>query len=215
MTHTVHPYSFRLGILRNWRSRWFSKKKYRKFLKADTLIREWLEKKLRGMYIESIETERSPEVFRIILKTSRPGLVIGRRGEGVERLKKEIAKFAGKNKLEMARKTDLVIEEVHRPETRAAIVAQMAAEGLEKRLPFRRVMKQTIDKVMVNKEVKGVKIALSGRLGGAEMGRREWLSKGKMPLQTLKSDIDFARARAHLPYGDIGVKIWIYKEEEK
>jgi small subunit ribosomal protein S3 len=213
MTHVVHPYSFRLGILRNWKSRWFSEKKYQKFLKSDVLLREWLEKKMRGMYVDSIEIERSQDIVRVIIKTSRPGLVIGRRGEGVEKLKGEIAKFFKKLGLEIYRKLDLVVEEVRRPETHAAIVAQMMAENLEKRLPFRRVMKQSMDKVMANKEVKGVKVALSGRLGGAEMSRREWHSLGKMPLQTLTADIDFARERAHLPYGDIGVKVWIYREE--
>jgi len=213
MTHIVHPYSFRLGIMRNWKSRWFGAKKYRGFLKGDILIREWLEKRMRGMNVESIDIERFHDVFRLIVKTSRPGLVIGRKGEGVEKLKVDIAKFFRKLDLESPRKIDLVIEEVRYPETKAAIVAQMVAENLEKRLPFRRVMKQTRDKVMSNKNVKGFKIALSGRLGGAEMSRREWLDDGKMPLQTLTADIDFARERAHLPYGDIGIKIWIFKEE--
>ncbi|MBU1179200.1 30S ribosomal protein S3 [Patescibacteria group bacterium] len=214
MTHIVHPYSFRLGILRNWKSRWFNLKKYREFLKADVLVREYLEKKLRGMYIDSIEMERSPDIFTIIIKTSRPGLVIGRKGEGVENLKKTIEVFLRKHDLIFCRKIDLVIEEVRSPETRAAIVAQMAAESLEKRMPFRRVMKQALDKVMANKIVGGAKIMLSGRLGGAEMSRREKLSRGRMPLQTLRADIDFAREKAHLPYGDIGIKVWIYKEEK-
>jgi small subunit ribosomal protein S3 len=215
MTHVVHPYSFRLGILRNWKSRWFNTKKYQKFLKGDVLIREWLEKKMRGMYVDSIEMERSHDILRIIIKTSRPGLVIGRRGEGVEKLKTDIAKFFKKRDLDSYRKLDLVIEEVRHPETRASIVAQMIAESLEKRFPFRRVMKQNLSKIMANKDVKGAKIALSGRLGGAEMSRREQVNDGKMPLQTLKADIDFARERAHLPYGDIGIKVWIYKENEK
>ena len=214
MTHVVHPYSFRLGIMRNWKSRWFSSKKYQSFLKTDVLVREWLEKKLRGMYIESIEMERSPDIFRIIIKTSRPGLVIGRRGEGVDNLKKEIAKFFIKNKLEMYQRLDLVVEEVRQPDSHAAIVAQMIAESLEKRMYFRRVMKQTLSKVSANKDVKGVKISLSGRLGGAEMSRRETVGEGKMPLQTIKADIDFAKERAHLPYGDLGIKVWIYKENE-
>ena len=215
MTHVVHPYSFRLGIIRNWKSRWFNMKKYRSFLKGDVLVRERLEKKLRGMYIESIEMERSPDIFRIIIKTSRPGLVIGRRGEGVDNLKKEIAKFFIKNKLEPYQRLDLVVEEVRQPDSRAAIVAQMIAESLEKRMYFRRVMKQTLSKVSANKDVKGVKISMAGRLGGAEMSRKETVSEGKMPLQTLKADIDFAKERAHLPYGDIGIKVWIYKEKEE
>jgi len=214
MTHVVHPYSFRLGIIRNWKSRWFNAKKYKKFLKADVIVREFLEKRLRGMYVDSIDIERSPDVFHIIVKTSRPGLVIGRKGEGVEKLKQEIFKLMKKNNLDFPRELKLTIEEIRRPETRSAIVAQMVAENLEKRLPFRRVMKQTIDKVMANNEVKGVKLVLSGRLGGAEMSRKEWLSRGQMPLQTLKADIDYAQERAHLPYGHIGIKVWVYREKE-
>lgn len=213
MSKTVHPYAFRIGIIRGWKSRWFNLKKYRFFLKDDVLIREWLEKKLRGMYVDSIEMERSPNSFHIIIKTSRPGLIIGRKGEGADKLKSEIRKKLDKIGGEIPRDIKLTIEEVHSPETRAKIVAQMVAENLEKRFPFRRVMKQTLEKVMVNKEVKGVKVALSGRLGGAEMSRREWLRKGRIPLQTLRSDVDFARERAHLPYGHIGIKVWIYKGE--
>lgn len=214
MSKIVHPYSFRLGILRDWRSRWFDLRNYRKFLKADVLLREWLAKKLRGMYVEDIEIERGPSLLHIIIKTSRPGLLIGRKGEGSENLKKDILKKIQKMGGEIPREIKLTIEEVRSPEAHARLIAQMAIEGLEKRMPFKRVMKQMIDKAMANKEVQGVKIVLSGRLGGAEMGRREWLKKGRIPLQTLRADIDFARERAHLPYGDIGIKVWIYKGEK-
>lgn len=168
---------------------------------------------MRQMFVEDIQIERSPGVLQLIIKTSRPGLVIGRRGEGAEKLKQEIKKFLAKNKVEIPPELKLTIEEVRQPETHAKIVALMMAESLERRLPFRRVMKQTIDKVMANKEVKGIKVALSGRLGGAEMSRREWLKHGQIPLQNLRADIEFARERAHLPYGDIGIKVWIYKGE--
>lgn len=214
MSKTVHPYSFRLGIIRNWKSRWFNLRKYRQFLKADTLIREWLEKKLHGMYVESIEIERTPILFYVIIKTSRPGLVIGRKGEGSERLKLDIKKMFKKFKLELPQEIKLTIEEVRFPEIRAKLVCQMIAENLEKRMSFRRVMKQSLDKIMANKEVKGAKIALAGRLDGTEMSRREWLKKGRVPLQTLRSDIDFARWRAKLPYGHIGIKVWVYKGEK-
>lgn len=213
MSHSVHPYSFRIGTLRDWKSRWFNLKKYSQFLKGDILMVEWLEKKMRGMYVDDINIERTPGVLHLIIKTSRPGLVIGRRGEGVEKLKKDVRKFFLKNKIELPPDFKLTIEEVRQPETHAKIVSQMMAESLEKRLPFRRVMKQTIEKVMANREVKGIKVALSGRLGGAEMSRREWLKNGQIPLQNLRADIDFARERAHLPYGDIGIKVWIYKGE--
>jgi small subunit ribosomal protein S3 len=214
MSHSVHPYSFRLGILRDWKSRWFSSKNYQEFLKIDILIREWLEKKLRKMYIENIEIERSPSLMHVIIKTSRPGLLIGRGGEGAERLRKEIQEKIVKLQGQILKQElKLTIEEIRSPEACASIVAKMVADDLEKRLPYRRVLKKMIDKVIASRKVKGVKIALSGRLGGSEMGRREWLRKGEVPLQTLRADIDFARERAHLPYGDIGIKVWIYKGE--
>lgn len=213
MSHAVHPYSFRLGLIRDWKSRWFNMKKYSQILKADILLLEWLEKKLAGTYVDDLNIERTAGVLHLIIKTSRPGLIIGRRGEGAEKVKAEVKKFLAKNKLEIPPEFKLTIEEVRSPETRAKIVAQMVAENLEKRLPFRRVMKQTIEKVMANREAKGIKIALSGRLGGAEMSRREWLKSGQIPLQNLRADVDFARQRAHLPYGDIGIKIWIYRGE--
>ncbi len=213
MGHTVHPYSFRLGIIRDWKSRWFREKNYRDYLKSDIILREWLEKKLRGMYVAAVEIERSQNDLNLILKTSRPGLLIGRGGEGVEKLKKEIHAYNAKQKLVIPKNFKISIEEIRSPETQAKIVAQMVAEDLEKRIGFRRALKQTIDKVMANREVKGAKISLSGRLDGAEMARYEWLRKGRIPLTTLRADIDFARERAHLPYGDIGIKVWIYKGE--
>jgi small subunit ribosomal protein S3 len=162
------------------------------------------------MYIGGLELERGAKTLRVIIKTSRPGLIIGRSGEGSLKLKNKIATFLQKQKLG---KPDikLDIEEIRSPESNAAIVAYMVAEGLEKRLPFRRVLKQTIEKVMANRDVKGVRVGLAGRLGGADMSRREELKRGQVPLQTFRSDIDFARERAHLPYGEIGVKVWIYK----
>jgi len=212
MTHIVHPYSHRLGIIRDWKSRWFSvDKKYREFLKGDIMLREYLEKKLRGFYVGSIEIERNEKSFRLIIKTARPGMIIGRSGEGAEKLRNDILKFMTKHKLPLGKDFKMDIEEIRSPESNAAVVADMVAEGLEKRMPFRRVIKQTIDKVMANRDVKGVKIFLGGRLGGAEMARNEELKKGRIPLQTLRADVDFAREKAHMTYGDIGIKVWIYK----
>ncbi len=211
MSHTVHPFAHRLGILRDWRSRWFATdKRYRDFLKADVLLRQMLEKRLRGMYIGGIEFERGAKTLRIIIKTSRPGLIIGRSGEGSTRLKNDIVALLKGKKLDVP-DIKLDIEEIRSPESSSAIVGQMVIEGLEKRLPFRRILKQTVEKVMANRDVKGVRIALSGRLGGAEMARHEELKKGRVPLQTFRADIDFARVRAHLPYGVIGIKVWIYR----
>ncbi len=214
MSHSVHPYSHRLGIIRDWKSRWFaSNKEFRDALKADVLLREYLEKKLRGMYVASIEMERNQKSFRIIIKTSRPGVVIGRNGEGSVKLRADITKFLTKHKLSFPKEFKLDIEEIKSPESNAAIVAYMIAEGLEKRMPFRRVMKQSMEKVMANRDVKGVRVYLGGRLGGAEMARSEELKKGQIPLQTLRADIDYAQEKAHMTYGDIGIKVWIYKGE--
>jgi len=213
MGHSVHPYSFRIGVLRDWKSRWFKNRTYRQFLKSDILIREWLEIRLRGMYIANIEIERGQNEMNLILKTSRPGILIGRGGEGIEKLRKEIHAFAEKLSLNLPKNFKISVQEVKSPETHSKIVAQMIAEDLEKRLNFRRVLNQALEKVMANRDVKGVKVALSGRLDGAEMARYEWLKRGQVPLTTLRADIDFARERAHLPYGDIGIKVWIYKGE--
>ena len=214
MSHTVHPYSHRLGIIRDWKSRWFGMdKQYRDFLKCDVTVRDFLTEKLRGMYLAGIETERNRNQLKIIVKTSRPGLIIGRSGEGATKLKAEVEKEIRKLKLTSKQEIKLEIEEVRSPESNAAIVAEMIAENLEKRMTFRRVMKQTLEKVMANRDVKGAKIALSGRLGGADMSRKEDLKKGRIPLQTFRADIDFARYEARLPYGNIGIKVWIYKGE--
>jgi small subunit ribosomal protein S3 len=157
--------------------------------------------------------ERSQKTFRIAIKTSRPGMIIGKSGEGAVKLKNAIVELLRKAKALTTQEIKLDIEEVRSPESNAAIVAQMIFEGLEKRMPFRRVMKQTIEKVMANRDVKGVKIYLGGRLGGADMARTEELKKGQIPLQTFRADIDFARDKAHMTYGDIGIKVWIYKGE--
>lgn len=212
MSHSVHPYSHRLGILRDWKSRWFSTgKDYKEFLRSDIKLREYLEKKMRGQYIGSIEMERNDKTFRLIIKTTRPGVVIGRSGEGSVKLRADILKFARRNKISIPTDFKLDIEEIRSPESNAAIVAYMIAESLEKRLPFRRVMKQTVEKAMANRDVKGIRIYLGGRLAGAEIARSEELKKGRIPLQTLRADIDYAQEKAHMTYGDIGIKVWIYK----
>ena len=214
MSHSVHPFSHRLGILRDWKSRWFtSDKKYREFLRCDVLLREYLVKRLRGMYVADIIIERSEKTMRVVISTSRPGMIIGRSGEGATKLRNDIAEFLKNLKAQFNQELKVDIEEVRSPESNSAIVGYMIAEGLEKRLPFRRVMKQMIDKVMANRDVKGVRIDLGGRLGGADMARQESLKKGRIPLQTLRADIDFAREKAHMTYGDIGIKVWIYKGE--
>jgi len=213
MTHHVHPYAHRLGIIRDWKSRWFGVKgQYQDFLKGDVLIREYLAKRLKGQYVASVEIERGEKTLRIIIKTSRPGVIIGRNGEGSQKLRADLVRFARRKKLALPAEVKIDIEEVRSPESNAQIVAEMVVEGIEKRMPFRRILKQTVEKVMANRDVQGVRIVLGGRLGGAEMARREELKKGRIPLQTFRADIDFAYGRAHLIFiGDIGVKVWIYR----
>jgi len=204
MTHTVHPYAHRLGIIRGWKSRWFAAdaKSYRENIKVDETIRRYLTKRLRGTYTSNIEIERSQSELRVILSTARPGLVIGRSGENAAKLRADltavITKASGRA-LPAGKQVKLDINEVRQPETDAAVVASMVAEGLEKRMPFRRVLKQTVEKVIAAREVEGVRIAISGRLGGAEMSRKEEVKKGRIPLQTFRADIDFAHEQAYLP----------------
>lgn len=214
MPHTVHPYAHRLVMLRDWKSRWFGVgSQYVQYLKCDVLIRQLLMKRLRNLFISAVEIERGRKSLRIVVKTARPGMLIGKSGEGAVKLKKEILEFLKKENLIGQEELRLDIEEVKSPESQASIVAQMIAESLEKRLPFRRVMKQTVEKVMANRDVKGIKLYLGGRLGGAEIARAEKMKKGQVPLQNFRADIDFARERAHMTYGDIGIKVWIYKGE--
>lgn len=212
MSKIVHPYAHRLPLIRGWKSRWFrSGKEYRDTLRADVLIREYLEKKLRTSYLSGVEFERNSKNIKIIIATARPGMVIGRSGEGVENLKKDIIKFLKRNHITITEQLHIDIVEVKNPDADAAIVAYGIAEQLEKRLPFRRVMKQTIEKIMAARGVKGAKIVLSGRLGGADMARREEIKLGGIPLQFMRGDIDFATDTARMTYGGVGIKVWIYR----
>lgn len=215
MTHVVHPYAHRLGIIRDWKSRWFAKtpRDYRISVMVDAAVRRFLRKRLRGHYVTSVEIERNQKHVRLLIKTSRPGLVIGRGGEGSQKLTKEIEEVIRKVPGAPRLSVRLDIEEVRSPESQSPVVAYMVAEGLEKRQAFRRVLKQTVEKVMANRDVQGVRIAIAGRLGGAEMSRAEEIKRGRVPLQTLRADIDFAREEAYLPYGVIGIKVWIYRGE--
>ncbi|PIQ66769.1 MAG: 30S ribosomal protein S3 [Candidatus Zambryskibacteria bacterium CG_4_9_14_3_um_filter_40_16] len=213
MSHTVHPYSHRLGIIRDWKSRWFGlKNKYTEFLRGDILIRAFLENKLKGNYVSSIEIERNEKTLRIIIESSRPGMIIGRSGDGATKLKENIVSMLKKKKVYDSHvEVRLDIKEIKSPESNAVIVAQMVAEALEKRLPYRRVSKQMVEKVIANRDVLGVKITLSGRLGGTSIARTETRKLGRIPLQTFRADVDYAEHPAKLPYGYIGIKVWIYK----
>lgn len=220
MTHRVHPYIFRIGGLTTWQSRWFGNKLFAEYLREDTLLRHWLARKLRAAHLKSIEIERFPNLLHIIIKSARPGIVIGRGGEGAEKLKREIENFLARmgpsrRAVPQPKKRELkvTIEEVRSPETHAAIAGEMIVEEIEKRLPFRRVLKQALDKISQSREVQGVKIALKGRLDGAEMARYEWGKRGRIPLQTIRADVDYSEKTAYTAYGTIGVKVWIYKGE--
>jgi small subunit ribosomal protein S3 len=218
MTKIVNPFSFRLGVNKGWRSRFMTSAKvrnddYRAKLKADVLLREFLVKKLRGQMVADIEMERSQGIWKIRIFTSRPGNILGKSGEGVQTLKIEVDKFLRRHKIDLKEQPKIDIVEIQNPETNAKIVGLMVAEALEKRVPFRRVLKTTIERVSQNKDVLGVKIYIGGRLGGADMARGEYLKKGNIPLQTIRADIDFAREKAHMTYGVLGIKVWIYKGE--
>lgn len=212
MGQKVDPKSFRLGIIYSWKSKWFAKKNFRFLLKEDMEIRDFLQKKLKDAGISSLNISRSAKLVTIDIHSSRPGIIIGKGGAGVEELKKEIKKIV--NKRDSKGDVKIAIVEVRNPFANAQIVADMVSEQLEKRVAFRRILKQTIDKVKEAKGVKGVRVALSGRLSaGSDMSRREWLSQGNLPLHTIRANIDFAKSTAYTTYGKTGVKVWIYKGE--
>lgn len=208
MGQKISPTSFRLSVQKGWLSRWFGLgKKYIQFFREDYTIRTFLSKKLKNMSVDRVEIECSPDVLNIIIHTARPGLIIGRGGTGAEDLKRDVQRLI---KRKTAVKLD--IQEFKSPETSAAIMAESIAEQIERRLPFRRVMKQVLSKVTANrKEVFGAKIELAGRLNGAEIARTEHLEEGNLPLQTLRANIDYAKRTAYTTYGTIGIKVWIYK----
>lgn len=214
MSKKVHPYAHRLVTLRDWKSRWFAtNKKYADFLQSDIFIKDFLTKKLRNAFVSSVEIERSRNGARVIIRTSRPGVVIGRQGEGAKKLKEDLIKAIKRNNISLPEDLKLDIFEVTNPDADAKIVALSVVEGLEKRMPFRRVMKQTLERVMAVREVKGARILIGGRLNGADMARTEEVKKGSIPLQTFRADVDFARERANMSYGVLGIKVWIYKGE--
>lgn len=220
MTHSSHPYGFRLGITRDWRTQWFTndRKKYRALLKEDYHIRTFLEKELNNKMVSNILFEREKGVLIITIKTARPGLIIGREGTGIEDLINRVKQFSRKNNLNDNIK--IRVEEVRYVEQDAMLVAESIVESLKRHMHPRRLMKHTVEKVMANRNVKGCRVTISGRLGGSEIARSEEIKKGNIPLQTLRADIDYAQKEAVMSYGTLGIKVWIYKgeiekEEEK
>ena len=219
MAHKVHPKIFRIKETQNWDSRWLTKKKFPQYLKEDFEIREFFKKKLKEAGLEKIEIERFPGKTNIIIETTRPGLIIGRGGKEIEELKKELERkiFKGEfpsTKIKEKRELRLEIKEIKTPWIKAHLSAQWIASQIEKRVRYRRVLKQALDKIMAQKEIKGARVEVSGRLDGTEIARREWLKKGQLPRQTIRADIDYGQAEAFCTYGVVGVKVWIYKGEK-
>ena len=218
MAHKVHPKSFRIKGTEDWNIRGFYGRKMPQYLEEDFLIKDFLRKKLIEASVANIQIEHSANKVNVIIETARPGLIIGRGGEGVDNLKKEIENKIRrkiKNKTtEKSRELKLEIREVKNPWITSALVAQMAAQQIEKRMPFRQVLKKSIERVMTNREPKGIRMEVSGRLNGIEIARREWLGQGRMPRNTIRADIDYAHDEAQCTYGKIGIKVWIYKGEK-
>src|SRR3974390_474272 len=205
MGQKVHPYGFRLGVTKTWRSRWFAKQDYAKLLHEDLELKESLTERLKAAGVSSIEVDRPGNKLRITIRTSRPGIIIGRKGAEIEKLKSELAK-------KTSREVFIDIQEVHKPELDAQLVSESIALQLEKRVAFRRAMRKAVDSAL-RFGCKGIKVRVSGRLNGAEIARSEWYLQGQLPLHTLRADIDYGFAEAHTTYGVIGIKAWLYKGE--
>jgi small subunit ribosomal protein S3 len=205
MGQKVHPYGFRLGFNKPWRSRWFSKQGYAKLLQEDLELKEGLRAQLKSAGVSSIEVDRPGNKLRVTIRTSRPGIIIGRKGAEIEKLKTALAK-------KTKREVFIDIQEVHKPELDAQLVSESIALQLEKRVAFRRAMRKAVDSAL-RFGCKGIKVRVSGRLNGAEIARSEWYLQGQLPLHTLRADIDYGTTEAHTTYGVIGVKAWLYKGE--
>ncbi|MDR0820645.1 MAG: 30S ribosomal protein S3 [Endomicrobium sp.] len=205
MGHKIHPKSIRLGYIKDWESKWFNLKEMPNFIEEDYRIRVYLKNKLKLASVSKIVIERPGKYLRVNIYTARPGIVIGKGGQGIESLRKEIETMT-------AKKTFVNVMEIKRPEIDAQLASENIAFQLEKQIAFRRVMKKTIEKAMTV-GVQGIKVMVSGRLGGTEIARTEWLKEGRIPLQTFRADIDYGFSEACTTMGQIGVKVWIFKRE--
>ncbi len=206
MGRKVHPVGFRLNVTKNWEGRWFAKgKDYRENLAQDFAIRKLLHRDAEKAGVSRIEVERFPGKVKVVVHTAKPGILIGRKGESVKKVRQDLEALTGK-------KIDLEIKEIKSPDVDALLVAQNLAGQIERRVSYRRAMKRALQQAM-RQGAQGIKVEVQGRLSGAEMARSVWLREGRVPLQTLRADIDFARAEALTTYGRIGVKVWVYKGE--
>jgi small subunit ribosomal protein S3 len=201
----VHPVGLRIGIIRDWESRWYNENAFADNLHEDLRLRKYVKRKMYRAGISRIEIERQSKAVKITVHAARPGIIIGRGGAGIDALKKELAELSGKE-------IQLNVQEVRRPELEAQLVAENVAQQLERRIAHRRAMKQAVQRTL-RAGAKGIRISCSGRLGGAEIARYEWYREGRVPLHTLRADIDFGVAEALTTYGRIGVKVWIYRGE--
>ncbi|MGO9117059.1 MAG: 30S ribosomal protein S3 [Desulfomonilaceae bacterium] len=205
MGQKVHPNGFRLGITKTWDSRWFSQRDFGDFLIEDLKLRDFVKKRLSQASISKIEIERAAGKIRLVIHTARPGIVIGPKGSEIEKLRREV--------LGMTKKDVIIdVKEIRKPEIDAQLVAENVAQQLERRIAFRRAMKKAVTSSLKS-GAKGIRIATAGRLGGAEMARREWYREGRVPLHTLRADIDYGFAEARTTYGVIGIKVWVFKGE--
>jgi small subunit ribosomal protein S3 len=205
MGQKVHPYGFRLGYVKPWKSQWFAVRDYEKLLLEDVKLRNELKSKLRAAGVSLIEITRPGNKLRVIIHSSRPGIIIGRKGSEIEKLKADLQKKTN-------REVFIDIQEVHKPELDSQLVAESIAMQLEKRVAFRRAMRKAVDSA-VRFGCKGIKVRVSGRLGGLEIARSEWYLQGRLPLHTLRADIDYGFAEAQTTFGQIGVKVWVYRGE--
>ena len=205
MGQKTHPTGFRLGVIRSWDSRWFREKGYADWLHEDMKVREFIQEKLKSAGIARVDIERAANKCKVNVHTARPGIVIGKKGASLEQLKKDLQKLTQSEVF-------LNIHEVRKAETDAQLVAESIAQQLERRVAFRRAMKKAIQ-TATKFGAKGIRVAVSGRLGGAEIARREWYREGRVPLHTLRADIEYGFAEAHTNYGVIGCKCWIFKGE--
>jgi small subunit ribosomal protein S3 len=205
MGQKVQPYGFRLGVTKTWRSRWFAKQDYAKLLREDVELKDALRERLKAASISAVEVDRPGNKLRITIHTSRPGIIIGRKGAEIEKLKQDLAK-------KTKREVFIDIQEVHKPELDAQLVSESIALQLEKRVAFRRAMRKAVDSAL-RFGCKGIKVRVSGRVNGAEIARTEWYLQGQLPLHTLRADIDYGFSQAYTTYGVIGIKCWVYKGE--
>jgi small subunit ribosomal protein S3 len=210
--HKIHPYGFRLGVIYPWKSNWYASRDYAEFLHEDVWIRKHIRSRLTRAGISSIDIERKGDQIWVFIRTARPGIVIGRKGAEVDRLRKDIERYTKK-------RVDVKVEDMNqassevRPETDAALLAQNVAEQLQGRVAFRRAMRRAVQTAMRSGAL-GVRVATAGRLGGTEMGRKEWYREGRVPLHTLRAKVDFGTAEAKTTMGAIGVKVWVYHGDE-